>query len=86
MSKLDRILDKIHRSMMTGELSVTEGWLLSLVADIEEASIEIGSEIESLTSEIRSLEYDKDNLQQDVGELLGEVAGLESELKELRNE
>jgi len=86
MNKLDRILDKIHRIRMTGELSVTEGWLLSLVEDIEEASIEIGGEIESLTSEIRSLEYDKDNLQQDVGELLGEVADLESELKELRNE
>ena len=86
MNKFDAILDKIHRVKMTGELSVTEGWLLSLVADIEEASIEIGSEIESLEAEVRSLEYDKDNLQQDVGELLGEVADLESELKELRNE
>lgn len=86
MNKFDLILDKIHRAKMTGELSVTEGWFLILVADIEEASIEIASEIESLEAEVRSLEYDKENLQQDVGELLGEVADLESELKELRNE
>jgi len=89
MNKFDWILDKIHRARMTGELSVTEGWLLSLVEDIEEASIEIASEIESLEAEVRSLEYDRDNLQDDVDELLGEVAGLEeeiSDLKELRNE
>ena len=89
MKKFDTILDKIHRAKMTGGLSITEGWLLNLVADIEEASIEIASEIESLTSEIRSLEYENENLQQDVYELSCEIADLEeeiSDLKELRNE
>ena len=86
MKKFDLILDKIHRAKMTGGLSVTEGWLLNLVADIEEASIEIASEIESLEAEIRSLEYDNGNLQQEVDELEGKVGEIESELKELRNE
>lgn len=86
MNKFDLILNKIHRARMTGGLSITESWLLNLTADIEEASIEIDGEIESLTSEIRSLEYDNENIRQDVAELEGKVDELESELKELRNE
>lgn len=86
MKKFDLILDTTHRVRMADGFSDAEHWLFNLVADIEEASIEIASEIESLEAEVRSLEYDNENLQQEVDELEGKLDELESELKELRNE